>query len=564
MHWNTRKRCRMTSATSCQRYNIILMAELGKGTTIKRIIGMITDGGIILVSYILILVVALSFYAPTGYYMLGEHKALCFLTVSTVFFVLLLPAVISHIVSYIKSKKGHGIPVYDLSLFIALTAMTLSLMLSSDRLMSLWGIDGWRMGYVTYIFVFYAYMACRLIRIRKYLSLIASFSEIISALVFTLGTLNRIGIYPFASMISTDTSFLSTIGNINWYSAYIAVFLSVGICDIAFFIPSGKELKGVSHILRTITAWACILTGFFTLISMGGTVSTVIVFVTFMTLVSALFMQHIKSDTFTRLCSAFLLILELYGLILSKPASTYTYSTDAVWLKPALSHAGLIACVILLIVYVLSKRIDRNKSYRIPALGIWLMIPLAAIVWLTIVFMYAYPVILDDTFANSRGLIYRISGLYLRQLSPVHILFGIGPDSYFVYAINHKVLSSLLYNTFGDIRLTNAHCLPLSSLINNGIIYTICMTAFFVMVLTVFVKTVFFAKRNGSVSESVIKSTYMDTKRTAFAYAGLLIISSVLFVQFFTFATITATPYLYIAVGICLSENLINRGNYTE
>lgn len=47
-------------------------------------------------------------------------------------------------------------------------------------------------------------------------------------LVFGLGLLNRFDVYPIASLRG-DRSFISTLGNINWYCGFLAVFLPVGM-----------------------------------------------------------------------------------------------------------------------------------------------------------------------------------------------------------------------------------------------------------------------------------------------------------------------------------------------
>lgn len=556
---------------------------------LKNILNAIKDGGIILTVYICLLVVTLSFFAPFGYYMLGEYKAVCYLVIAGIFTLLLIPAIITGIREkavnhHIGKWKATGASCIDIAVMTAFTLITVSFILAYDHRVSVFGLDGWRMGYVTYVFIFAGYVAARCISIEKYMKYILMSSELVSGAVFALGFINRLGIYPFPGMISMDTSFLSTIGNINWYSGYIAIFLPLAICDRVFMTDrihtcdmedeSSRRISGIKNV-RLILCDLCIFSGFLTLISMGGNTSVLILMAIVLTLVSVMIADSNKLFIILRLAIGFMLSLELYGLILLRPTTTYTYSTDVYWLNTAIGHYGIIWAVILSIVYLLewyimnytgnnstgdkavnddkipTEQRDR-KSCAIERIPIYMLIT-AGICMVFLVILLMYPVrfsdILafahkvtgvdfDDTFANGRGLIYRISGLASSRLPAARILLGTGPDGYYAYIMNDEVLSQILYRSYAGLRLTNAHSIFPTAFINEGLLYTIALCA---LLTALYIRLIRCIRRG-------------NAKVRAYAYTGIMILTASVYVMMFTFVTVITLPLLAIATGVVITR----------
>ena len=564
-----------------------------------------TDGGIILTVYICILIAGLSFFAPSGYYGLGESKFFIFRIIACTFSILLIPAMATRIMDLKKAYDASASDLLSLIPFtvtdIALTAMALlltwSFAFSYDRKLSLWGIDGWRMGYLTYIIIFAGYLFCRCIDISPYLRYVFLTSEIVSSLVFILGILNRMGIYPFPSMISTDTSFLSTIGNINWYSGYLALFICIGIADLVIHsnirilhkgravnrMPQQKGKKnahGSSHkftidsrsLLRIIPAHLCVFTGFFTMISMGSNTTLLILLVTVMILTALTLTGNLRIRIFLIMVSELFLALEIYGIMLLDPTSTYTYSTDVIWLKLAVKHTGAIGLILCALLFTGGYFLYRKRSIKLT--GNWesdstalvkitkisgikkktgalilYILPALFIVMIFVIILLTAPVALSriidlihynlhikltDAWGNGRGIIYRISGLYIHRLPILRLIFGTGPDCFYPCALADEKISAMLYGTFGDMRLTNSHCILLTALIEKGIPYVIALIAFTV---SAYYSLVFAITKN-------------DKSDVRYALTGCLILTAVCTVYIFAFPTTVSLPFLLMVTGL--------------
>jgi len=294
--------------------------------------------------------------------------------------------------------------------------------------------------------------------------------------------------------------------------------------------PDDGRTPGIS-LIRIILCDLCIFSGFLTLISMGGNTSVLILMAIVLTLVSVMLGDRNKHSVILRLAIGFMLSLELYGLILLEPTTTYTYSTDVYWLKTAISHYGLIWAVILSIVYLLEwyvmkyimnhntedmadnndklppKQKDGKRSV-LESIPIYILIS-AGICMFFMVILLMYPVrfgnILafahkvtgidfDDTFANGRGLIYRISGLACSMLP--------------------------------------------TAFINEGLLYTIALCTLIIVIYVRLIKGI----RKG------------NARMKAYAYTGIMILTASIYVMMFSFATVIILPFLALAMGIVIAR----------
>ena len=338
--------------------------------------------------------------------------------------------------------------------------------------------------------------------------------------------------------------------------------------------PDDGRTPGIS-LIRIILCDLCIFSGFLTLISMGGNTSVLILMAIVLTLVSVMLGDRNKHSVILRLAIGFMLSLELYGLILLEPTTTYTYSTDVYWLKTAISHYGLIWAVILSIVYLLEwyvmkyimnhntedmadnndklppKQKDGKRSV-LESIPIYILIS-AGICMFFMVILLMYPVrfgnILafahkvtgidfDDTFANGRGLIYRISGLACSRLPIARILLGTGPDGYYAYIMSDEVLSQILYRAYAGLRLTNAHSMLPTAFINEGLLYTIALCTLIIVIYVRLIKGI----RKG------------NARVKAYAYTGIMILTASIYVMMFSFATVIILPFLALAMGIVIAR----------
>ena len=80
----------------------------------------------------------------------------------------------------------------------------------------------------------------------------------VSAAVFLLGYINRFGIYPI-EMAYANPSFISTIGNMNWYCGYLMCVFFGGVCLLwrsdgdAKNVQNGKKIPNTKK--RLSAGW---------------------------------------------------------------------------------------------------------------------------------------------------------------------------------------------------------------------------------------------------------------------------------------------------------------------
>ena len=157
----------------------------------------------IMMAYFLVMAVIYPLYAPGGYLLIGDVKYEFFRNVSLA-----------------------TMSVTDWFAYGYFVVVMLSYLNSAYKEDALWGAEGWHMGVVTQMtfvlvyFFFSRYFHQNIGWIGVWLAA--------SAVVFLLGICNRYSVYPIAMEGQTDT-FISTLGNINWFCGYWSVAASVGI-----------------------------------------------------------------------------------------------------------------------------------------------------------------------------------------------------------------------------------------------------------------------------------------------------------------------------------------------
>ncbi len=198
-------------------------------------------GGILLTIFLCVLIPVLSFFAPDGYQELGNRKFEAWRLIAIAFALPLLVMTGIERVTALRSKHpsqdpgqkkddgmaGQGgrrlLPV-DLFAIGYGAFLTASFVLSYDRAESLWGTTGWRMGYLTQMLFLLYYMFARIYPIR--LRAVTPVAVLSGGGVIGIAILERAGIFPLPWQIP-DATFVSTIGNVDWYCGYLAMVMSL-------------------------------------------------------------------------------------------------------------------------------------------------------------------------------------------------------------------------------------------------------------------------------------------------------------------------------------------------
>ena len=198
---------------------------------LSHILKTATDYGICI--YLVLILGIMPFYNQEGYAHIGTDKARFFDTTIKYTGRLLLPVAGVYLIicAYLNRKELRNSlrGIFSVTDYFAIgygVALLISWSLSDYRENALWGAKGWFMGLLPQLALVLCYLlVCKLWTPRKwmvYLALAVSWS------VFLLGWLNRAGIDPLG-MGTDNTSFISTIGNINWYCGYMVSILFVGV-----------------------------------------------------------------------------------------------------------------------------------------------------------------------------------------------------------------------------------------------------------------------------------------------------------------------------------------------
>ena len=220
--------------------------------------------------YLLAMLVVLPFYCTDGYTTIGTDKAMFFRRVTCVLGggVLAL-AVIYGLCLRIKKKAKWNFTKTDVFVLVYMGALSLSFLASPYKEQCIWGAKGWFIGFLPQAFVLLTYLVLsKLWKPSKW-----GFWIIfpVSFIVFVLGYLNRFGIYPIPMKLASP-SFISTIGNINWYCGYAVTVFFPGV--FLYWRGAFSEKKWLQ-----IFGSLYLFFGFATLVTQGSASGLVTVFV---------------------------------------------------------------------------------------------------------------------------------------------------------------------------------------------------------------------------------------------------------------------------------------------
>jgi hypothetical protein len=476
---------------------------------------------IMLIFYLAAICWILPVYMQNGYYELGEAKAKCYWIISGV----MLPLFIVTALILVKNRSSklslrREKPVSEVFLIAMVFSNMLSLLFAVDKKTAVLGIEGWRTGFITILLMLSYSLFFSWISMGKS-KVIIIFALILPFLVFTLSILNRFGVYP-VEIYGQNNSFLATIGNINWFSGYLAVFVPIGI--------------GIMHSTKPFGKWF-FLSGIYTL---AGLMATMLQgsdgAVLFLIAVYGYLLWDAFGEDFRETFKKFLIQTGVLGLsiaicevLLKIYGNSYTYDENILF-NLCRNHAGVIIIAVSFFLYRLECFLDEVKVpfnaglYRKILAVIAGISLIAAGVWAVLSF--------DDSFGNGRGIIWRMSFDMFMGLSPWQKMVGVGQNCFYPYALSDPMWSMSFENIFGSDILTNAHCEVLTLMIEEGLLGATVHVGLFTSVIY---------------SLSRIK----EKERIAVVYA-LPIISYFVF-GLVSFSQVTSTPYAFLCIGMAIA-----------
>lgn len=453
-------------------------------------------GNLFTTAYLLLIFGVYPFYMKQGYVDIGKAKYHFFiyssLAAAGIFALISFFLAAQNIGKWLKKRRMHLIDwdklsVVDLFVMMYATEIFISYAFSDFRKEALWGTEGWYMGFVLKLTLCALYFFISRLwdgsRIVWYTAIAAS------GIVFIFGILDRFSIYLIPLEIR-QSEFISTLGNINWYSGYLSVLAPVGI-SIFLFQNENIYRKLFYAIYTTVSFMAGL--------SQGGDS----IFLFFAALFFMLLWISIEKEAWFR--NYFLLIF-LWGLSaqvvrlmrLLMP-DHYNYDTNNLCAYATGSNITLVVGIFGLLAYaalswkkeklILNEHIKKivRKTMIVLLLGgmaLWFFV--SGINTFTGVFGLEQKsfLLLNENWGNGRGAAFSIAFDGFKQLPVLHKIIGVGPDCFSAYVYGLPDVAVKLREAFGNSRLTNAHNELLTCLINEGIL-GVCL---FLGIVVFFVK----------------------------------------------------------------------------
>lgn len=508
--------------------------------------------------YFLVMAVIYPFYAPGGYTRIGEVKYVFFSNVSLITLaaagtVVLLAALVSRDREWIV-KHYRRMSVTDWFAYGYGLAVMVSYLCCDYKETALWGAEGWYMGvmsqlmFVLLYFCFSRYFCRPSIRREATGALSGKCLGLwlaAAAGVFLLGICNRYSFYPIIMEGQTET-FISTLGNINWFCGYWSVTAPLGI-----LLYWCSEKRGV-RILTGIYSLAAMLSG----ITQGSNSAYLVFIVLFIALFILSLQGNQKLYRFLELCMIFMAACQTGKLLQCVPGLSYNY-----WGSQADAGAGITAglltgnaatgaFLILLGGYMLLHVLDKHGMFRIERYRGKCFVGMAAAVGLLftviclrlidgrVIYFREVPgtvgqsgyrgLALDEDWGNGRGAAWTCGADAFRSMDLLHKTVGVGPDCFADYIYDVQELAQRMADSFGSARLTNAHNEWLTVLVNTGVLGLLCYVG---IMLTAFVRYLRKAEEQPLLYVFAV---------TLLAYTAHNMVS---------FQQVLSTPYLFIVLG---------------
>lgn len=470
---------------------------------------------LLVTAYLLLLFVVYPFYMKEGYVEIGKAKYSFWIRISLSAAAVLLLFFVIRLTRELKEKSLH-LRTTDVSVLAFAGTLFLTFVLAVDRKEALFGTEGWNMGFVLYGILCLLYLMVQLLwKPDKWILYLALFA---SGVIFLLGILDRFSIYLIPLEIR-NPGFLSTLGNINWFTGYLVIFTAV---SASLFLLSEEKAMTVFSAIITLLGFAA---GF------GQGSSSVFLFFAglFLTLLWIASYEKRRMPRLMILWGMWCLPAQIIRLMRMLIPDGYQYDTENLCGDFTGGNLTIFLLVIggLLLggVSILVKRKEHGRWIR-RGLGIFGGI-LAAFV--AVVMLYSYFCVSkgmelpefydrlpwgDDSWGNGRGMTYRAAMMILTQMTPLQKLVGVGQDCFSAYAYSIPQVADELWQYFGNDRLTNAHNEILTMLVNHGMIGTISYLSIFI---TYVYKTVKQSQNPYSISIAVAVICYLVHNMVSFA-----------------------------------------------
>ncbi len=456
-----------------------------------------------LICYLVVILVVLPFYfyRDTGYTTIGSSKSELFqrwgIGLARMFVHILLLYLVfaffcwwkenrktKHKAALLINKFLDGLSVTDKFVIFYMAGLCLSYYYSPYPEVAQMGTSGWYMGFFPQIVMAGSYFSMKKLLPETLAKWTAAVMLLASFGVFLLGVLNRYGFNPLG-MASAGPTFISTIGNINWYCGYWTVLFPMGAgMFLLYGRESGKEKRKLS--------WQRAALGIFTAVGFAagitqGSDSGMFALAAMLLLLGWLAgSSRERLERFFEMLLIFCAALMILAVIQWRWPDRNQYIT---WIYRLLVQTPLPwgAGMGIFLVYVFLVKGKRGELCRRVFNVVWRTM---TVFFCAAVLLFAVAIAVNTKHPGSLGRFSEIplftfskdwgsfrggtwrAGITTWQSQDVlHKIIGTGPDTMasFIYEGSNSRLLEEVREQFGNSRLTNAHGEWITVLSNLGI-----------------------------------------------------------------------------------------------
>ena len=448
---------------------------------LRRFLKSVIDYGICI--YLVLILAVMPFFNREGYEHIGTDKSYFFNTVTVNVGKILIPAAVVYlVVTWISQKREfwsrlrQNVTLTDLFAAGYGLALFVSWLLSEYRSNALWGAKGWYMGFFPQMFLLLIYFfVSKLWKPRPWMLYLALGA---SAAVFLLGYLNRFEIDPL-HMATDNSSFISTIGNINWYCGYLVSIFFAGV--VLLWKCDGEKLW------QKILLMLYVAVGFGTLVTQGSDSGMVALAVVMLVL---FVMSAPDRDRMIMFWEEALLLgvvcLITYAVRKAGPDQGNYHEGFGLflisgWRPFFMTVVSLVALVLLYRnrdrglypekgIRILSRVVAATAAGAVPLVLILAAINTARPGSLGPLSEYSL-FTFSMKWGSNRGATWTMGWKCFVEQNWLHKMVGVGPDSMpeYIYRDGSEDLLALVKDVFANRRLSNAHNEWLTVLVNTGI-----------------------------------------------------------------------------------------------
>lgn len=552
-----------------------------KGRIVKAVAAFCEEAAsLLLMAYLFIIFCMYPFYMRQGYVDIGDAKFAFYRDMTIGAICLIVPLVLIFKIAKHCMKKAdkkaeqinkenqilkksqnlkwltriRNVSVTDGLMLLYLSAVLLSYFYSEFRQQAFWGENGWNMGLVTQLLFIATYYLIS--RYWEYNGRILLAFAAAAGLVFGIGILNRFSIFPF-KIEGANSSFLSTLGNINWYSGFWSVVFGGAL--FWYWSEQNKIVRAGAGLFLLL----CSAAG----VSQGSNSAFLSVGALFFLLFILSVRQIIKLRRFLEASMIFCLSCQLlrFWRVMKPEAFDYYDGTlsDQITLSPITLYCFVGLGIIYCLLFVKSLNQDVNlRKFKMLAQITLLLFFIGAGVYLLLLILNSNieggirfmgvkdQLIFSKNWGSSRGGTWIAGAKCYQNMSPSGRLIGAGPDCFALEAYQNPELAKVLRKQFGNARLTNAHNEWLTILVNCGMLGLIGYAGIFI--------TAFWRFLRNAGKKQCYRILYI-LMAMLFSYTIHNVVS---------FQQILSTPFVFLAMGIgerVLREKTgssLNAGNF--